>query len=185
MLSLVERIETDDIPINWLNPTRILPIIIPKPINSFAGDQINRNRQVRLKGLIEIDGSDDSIIPIPALVRQLYADVGRPTRLTRAKSLMDHYGCHSVVLLKREDLLPTFSFKLNTAIAQAYCAYQEGIQHLVTETGTGQWELAMAYACSYFDIRLRVYWAKISQQQKQSRYEVLRLLGADVFLDFP
>lgn len=27
MLSLVERIETDDIPINWLNPTRILPIL--------------------------------------------------------------------------------------------------------------------------------------------------------------
>jgi len=47
MLSLVECIATDDIPINWLNPTRILPIIIPKPINSFAGDQIEPPRDCR------------------------------------------------------------------------------------------------------------------------------------------
>ena len=47
-------------------------------------------------------------------------------------------------------------------MAQVYYAKQQGITHLTTETGAGQWGTALAMACAYFGLELTVYMVKSS-----------------------
>ncbi len=52
------------------------------------------------------------------------------------------------IYYKNEGVSPAGSHKLNTAVAQAYYNKQEGVNHLSTETGAGQWGSAFAMACA-------------------------------------
>ena len=61
------------------------------------------------------------------------------------------------------------SHKLNSAIAQAYYAKEQGLKSLTTETGAGQWGTALAEACSYFGMDLTVFMVKGSYEQKPFR----------------
>ena len=71
--------------------------------------------------------SADPWIPIPDEIRELYIQAGRPRPLYRAKRLEKRLGLKKVRLYyKREDLSPTGSHKVNTALAQAYYAAKEG-----------------------------------------------------------
>ena len=72
------------------------------------------------------------------------------------------------------------SHKLNSAIAQAYYAKQQGLKGVTTETGAGQWGPALSMACSYFDLDCHVYMVKVSYEQKPFRREVMRTYGAQV-----
>ena len=72
------------------------------------------------------------------------------------------------------------SHKLNSAIAQAYYAKQQGLKGVTTETGAGQWGTALSMACSYFDLDCQVYMVKVSYEQKPFRREVMRTYGAKV-----
>ncbi len=72
------------------------------------------------------------------------------------------------------------SHKLNTAIAQAYYANQQGLKGLTTETGAGQWGTALSMACSYFGLDCKVFMVKVSYEQKPFRREVMRTYGASV-----
>ena len=54
------------------------------------------------------------------------------------------------------------SHKLNSAIAQAYYAKNQGLKGVTTETGAGQWGTALSMACSYFDLDCKVYMVKCS-----------------------
>lgn len=137
--------------------------------------------RIRLRTVQEQERSTDRLLPIPDEVRRLYHDIGRPTRLTRARALESHFGVQARIYLKREDELPTGSFKLNSAIAQAYFAAQEGARTLVTETGAGQWGHAVAYAARLFGLDSIVFWAGVSARQKPGRAAVLSMLGATVY----
>ena len=55
---------------------------------------------------------------------------------------------------------------LNSAIAQAYYAKQQGLKGVTTETGAGQWGTALSMACAYFDLDCKVYMVKVSYEQK-------------------
>ncbi|MDR2106463.1 MAG: TrpB-like pyridoxal phosphate-dependent enzyme, partial [Coriobacteriales bacterium] len=72
------------------------------------------------------------------------------------------------------------SHKLNSAIAQAYYAKEQGLEGLTTETGAGQWGTAMSMACAYFNLGLKVYMVKISYEQKPYRKTVMQTYGAEV-----
>ena len=72
------------------------------------------------------------------------------------------------------------SHKLNSAIAQAYYAKQQGLKGVTTETGAGQWGTALSMACSYFDLDCKVFMVKVSYEQKPFRREVMRTYGAEV-----
>ena len=72
------------------------------------------------------------------------------------------------------------SHKLNSAIAQAYYAKQQGLKGVTTETGAGQWGTALSMACSYFGLDCQVYMVKVSYEQKPFRREVMRTYGATV-----
>ncbi|MCV4608319.1 tryptophan synthase subunit beta, partial [Escherichia coli] len=69
---------------------------------------------------------------------------------------------------------------LNSAIAQAYYARQQGLSGLTTETGAGQWGTALAEACSIFGLPLSVYMVKGSFEQKPFRKAIMETFGASV-----
>lgn len=172
------RLKEEDIPKKWFNAFLKLGVEIPKPMNSEGKNQIQDMKKIRLQELSKEEESKEQWLKIPEEILNEYLKAGRPTRLTRAVNLEKYIGCSSRIYLKREDTLPTHSFKLNTAIAQAYFAHKENIKELVTETGAGQWGAALAYACRNYDIKCRIFWAKVSKEQKELRAIMAGLYGA-------
>lgn len=81
---------------------------------------------------------------------------------------------------KREDLSPTGSHKVNTALAQAYYAAKEGKACLVTETGAGQWGTALSYAAKLMELECVVYWVRSVYDWKIDRRTLMNLLDAKV-----
>jgi tryptophan synthase beta chain len=135
-----------------------------------------------LKESLALEMSDQSWIPIPEEIRELYIHMGRPRPLYRAKRLERSLGLKKVKLFyKREDLSPTGSHKTNTAIAQAYYAMKEGKTTLSTETGAGQWGTALAYAAKLLNLECIVFWVRSVYDWKTDRKTLMKLLGAKVF----
>jgi tryptophan synthase beta chain len=125
--------------------------------------------------------STDPWIPIPQEIQELYIQAGRPRPLYRARKLEKHLKLEKVRLYyKREDLSPTGSHKVNTALAQAYYAAKQGKATLVTETGAGQWGSALAYAATLMDLDCVVFWVRAVHNWKTDRRTLMRLLGAEV-----
>jgi tryptophan synthase beta chain len=126
--------------------------------------------------------STERWIPIPEEIRELYIQAGRPRPLYRAKKLEKHLGLKKVRLYyKREDLSPTGSHKVNTALAQAYYAAKEGKTSLVTETGAGQWGSALSYAATLMGLDCVVFWVRAVYNWKTDRRTLMKLMGAEVY----
>jgi tryptophan synthase beta chain len=105
----------------------------------------------------------------------------RPSPLCRAYNLEKELNTPARIYYKIEGNNTSGSHKLNTAVAQAYYAKQQGMKRLTTETGAGQWGTALAMACAHFDLELTVYMVKISYEQKPYRKAVIETFGADIF----
>ena len=116
---------------------------------------------------------------IPQEIRDFYR-MYRPSPLVRAYCLEKKLGTPAKIYYKFEGNNTSGSHKLNSAIAQAYYAKQQGLKGVTTETGAGQWGTALSMACSYFDLDCKVYMVKVSYEQKPFRREVMRTYGASV-----
>ncbi len=121
----------------------------------------------------------DKFIEIPEEIRAFYK-MYRPSPVVRAYCLEEKLGTPAEIYYKYEGNNTSGSHKLNSAVAQAYYAKKQGIKHLTTETGAGQWGTALSMACSFFDMDLIVYMVKCSYEQKPHRREVMRTYGANV-----
>jgi tryptophan synthase beta chain len=121
----------------------------------------------------------DAWIEIPEEVRDKYK-IYRPTPLVRAYDLEKALDTPAHIYFKNESVSPVGSHKLNTALAQAYYCKQEGVTHLTTETGAGQWGTALAFAAKTFGLELVVYMVKISYEQKPYRRSLMQTWGAQV-----
>lgn len=121
----------------------------------------------------------DRYIDIPTEIREFYK-MYRPSPLVRAYCLEKKLDTPAKIYYKFEGNNTSGSHKLNSAIAQAYYAKQQGLKGVTTETGAGQWGTALSMACSYFDLDCKVYMVKCSYEQKPFRREVMRTYGADV-----
>ena len=121
----------------------------------------------------------DAWIPIPTEVRDFYK-MYRPAPLVRAYCLEKKLGTPAHIYYKFEGNNTSGSHKLNSAIAQAYYAKEQGLKGVTTETGAGQWGTALSMACSYFGLDCQVYMVKVSYEQKPFRREVMRTYGASV-----
>ena len=119
------------------------------------------------------------IFEIPREIREFYK-MYRPSPLVRAYCLEKKLGTPAKIYYKFEGNNTSGSHKLNSAIAQAYYAKQQGLKGVTTETGAGQWGTALSMACSYFDLDCKVYMVKASYEQKPFRREVMRTYGASV-----
>lgn len=118
-------------------------------------------------------------IPIPEEIQEMYK-IYRPSPLCRAYQLEKALGTPAKIYYKFEGNNTSGSHKLNSAIAQAYYAKEQGLKHLTTETGAGQWGTALSEACSYFGIDLTVYMVKVSFEQKPFRKSIMETFGGHV-----
>ena len=118
-------------------------------------------------------------IDIPEPVQEMYK-IYRPSPLIRAYELERALDTPARICYKFEGNNTSGSHKLNSAIAQAYYAKEQGLTSLTTETGAGQWGTALSEACCYFDIPLTVYMVKVSYEQKPFRKSVMHTFDANV-----
>ncbi len=126
----------------------------------------------------ELD-NDTREIPIPQEIRDFYK-MYRPSPLVRAYCLEEKLGTPAHIYYKFEGNNTSGSHKLNSAVAQAYYAKNQGLRGITTETGAGQWGTALSMACAYLGLDCKVFMVKCSYEQKPFRREVMRTYGASV-----
>lgn len=172
----------DEMPRTWYNvraDMKVKPAPLRNPATGapMAFDDL---RPVFCDELIrqELD-NDGREIPIPDEIRDFYK-MYRPSPLVRAYCLEKQLQTPAKIYYKFEGNNTSGSHKLNSAIAQAYYAKQQGLRGVTTETGAGQWGTALSMACAYLGLDCKVYMVKCSYEQKPFRREVMRTYGASV-----
>ncbi len=105
--------------------------------------------------------------------------VGRPTRLTFAERLTNHYR-RAQIWLKREDLCHTGAHKINNAVGQVLLAQRMNKKRIIAETGAGQHGVAVATACARFGLECIVYMGSEDMERQKLNVERMKLLGAKV-----
>jgi len=123
--------------------------------------------------------STERYIDIPEGILEFYK-IFRPSPLIRAYNLEKALGTPAKIYYKFEGNNTSGSHKLNSAAAQVYYAKEQGLTHLTTETGAGQWGTALSMACSYYGLDLTVFMVKVSFDQKPYRKAVMDTFGAKI-----
>ena len=118
-------------------------------------------------------------VDIPEEIQEFYK-MYRPSPLIRAYNLEKALDTPARIYYKYEGNNTSGSHKLNSAIAQAYYAKEQGLKGLTTETGAGQWGTALAEACSYYHLPLTVYMVKCSYEQKPFRKSIIQTFDAQI-----
>ena len=172
----------DEMPRAWYNvraDMKVKPAPLRNPVTG-APMTFDDLRPVFCDELIrqELD-NDDRESPIPDEIRDFYK-MYRPSPLVRAYCLEKQLQTPAKIYYKFEGNNTSGSHKLNSAIAQAYYAKQQGLRGVTTETGAGQWGTALSMACAYLGLDCKVYMVKCSYEQKPFRREVMRTYGASV-----
>ena len=172
----------DEMPRNWYNVRADMQVKPAPLLNPGTGEPMTFDdlRPVFCDELIrqELD-NDTREIPIPQEIRDFYK-MYRPSPLVRAYCLEEKLQTPAKIYYKFEGNNTSGSHKLNSAIAQAYYAKNQGLRGVTTETGAGQWGTALSMACSYLELDCQVYMVKVSYEQKPFRREVMRVYGASV-----
>lgn len=175
-------LEESEMPAAWYNvradmKNKPAPLLNPGTGAPMGFDDL---RPVFCDELIrqELD-NDDRLIPIPREIQDFYK-MYRPSPLVRAYCLEKALQTPAKIYYKFEGNNTSGSHKLNSAIAQAYYAKQQGLTGVTTETGAGQWGTALSMACAYMGLDCKVYMVKVSYEQKPFRREVMRTYGASV-----
>ncbi|MFZ1291321.1 MAG: tryptophan synthase subunit beta [Melioribacteraceae bacterium] len=104
---------------------------------------------------------------------------GRPTPLTFAERLTNHFG-KGKVYLKREDLCHTGAHKLNNALGQILIAKYLGKKRIIAETGAGQHGVATATVCAKFGLECFVYMGEEDIERQKLNVFRMKMLGATV-----
>ncbi len=175
-------LEEDEMPTAWYNLradmiNKPAPLLHPETHRPMTAEQLS---EVFCEELVrqELDETN-AWFEIPQEIRDFYK-MYRPSPLVRAYCLEKKLGTPAKIYYKFEGNNTSGSHKLNSAIAQAYYAKQQGLVGVTTETGAGQWGTALSMACSYFELDCKVYMVKVSYEQKPHRREVMRTYGASV-----
>ena len=175
-------LKEDELPTKWYNILPDLPEKMPPPRDEEEGQpRLKRLPNVLLSECLKQEFSEERWIPIPEEIIQLYAQAGRPRPLFRARRLEKKLGTPAKLYYKAEFYSPTGSHKVNTALAQAWYAKQEGYERLTTETGAGQWGTALAYAASIVGLKTTIYWVRAVHDWKTQRRLFMKLYGAEVY----
>ena len=175
-------LEESEMPKAWYNVradmiNKPAPLLNPVTFQPMTEDELS---QVFCRELAKQELDDtNAYIPIPEEVRDFYK-MYRPAPLVRAYCLEKELGTPAHIYYKFEGNNTSGSHKLNSAIAQAYYAKQQGLKGVTTETGAGQWGTALSMASAYLGLDCKVYMVKVSYEQKPFRREVMRTYGASV-----
>jgi tryptophan synthase beta chain len=175
------QLDEKDIPTHWYNILADMPTPLSPPIHPATHEPIGPEALAPLfpMSLIAQEVSTDRFIPIPDEVLDVLK-MWRPTPLFRAHRLEKELQTPARIYYKYEGVSPAGSHKPNTAVAQAYYNREAGIKRLTAETGAGQWGSALAMACNFFGLDLKVYMVKVSYHQKPYRRVMMESWGAQV-----
>jgi tryptophan synthase beta chain len=174
-------LDESELPTHWYNIVADLPERPPRPLHPSTHQPMTAAQMANLTamGLLKQDGSVERYLEIPERVRDVYRR-WRPSPLFRARGLERELRTPARIYYKYEGVSPTGSHKANTAVPQVYYNDLEGIKHLTTETGAGQWGTALAFACAQFGIDCTVWWTGSSYDQKPYRKVLMEAFGATV-----
>lgn len=162
------RADMKDKPAPLLNPQTMKPMTFEELQPVFCDELVKQ----------ELDDTT-AYFDIPQEILDFYK-MYRPSPLVRAYCLEKELDTPAKIYYKFEGNNTSGSHKLNSAIAQAYYAKQQGLKGVTTETGAGQWGTALSMACAYLGLDCEVYMVKCSYEQKPFRREVMRTYGASV-----
>jgi tryptophan synthase beta chain len=104
---------------------------------------------------------------------------GRPTPLTLAARLSEHYG-RGTIYLKREDLCHTGAHKINNTVGQILLAKRSGKTRIIAETGAGQHGVATATVAARLGLRCIVYMGEEDTHRQELNVRRMQMLGAEV-----
>lgn len=171
-----------EIPTEWYNiqaemPTKPLPMLDPKSLRPITAEDLYPVF-VEESAMQELNQTD-AWIAIPEEVREKYR-MYRSTPLVRAYELERALDTPAHIYFKDEGGSPCGSHKLNSALAQAYYAREQGITNVTTETGAGQWGSALSLASRIFGLECAVYQVRVSYEQKPSRRTMMQVYGAQL-----
>ena len=103
---------------------------------------------------------------------------GRPTALTRADRLSEHFGFH--IYLKREDMTNIGAHKINHSIYQWLLAKRLGKTELVAETGAGMHGVSVATVWAMLGMKVKIFQWEEDMRRQAPNVLRMRLLGAEV-----
>ncbi len=175
-------LEEDEIPKTWYNvradmKNKPAPLIHPGTKQPLTFEEM---QPIFCDELIKQELDDTTKdIPIPEAIQNFYR-MYRPSPLIHAEFLEKALDTPAKIFYKFEGSNTSGSHKLNSAIAQAYYAKEQGLKGVTTETGAGQWGTALSMASAFFGIDCKVFMVKVSYEQKPFRREVMRTYGASV-----
>lgn len=174
-------LQENEMPTQWYNivadmPNKPAPLLNPVTRKPLKKEEMS---SLFAEALVEQEFSQEPYIDIPEEVQELYR-IFRPTPLVRASGLEKALDTPAKIYFKNESVSPVGSHKLNSAIPQAYYNKQQGIKHMTTETGAGQWGSALSIACKHFGLDLTVFMVNSSYEQKPYRKSVMRTYGATI-----
>jgi tryptophan synthase beta chain len=139
--------------------------------------------EILIPALEELEKAYDAIRNDPEFESEylymLQEYVGRPTPLTYANRLTEHYG-KAKIYLKREDLCHTGAHKINNTIGQVLLARRMGKKRIIAETGAGQHGVATATVCAKYGMECIVYMGAEDTVRQKLNVDRMRLLGAEV-----
>ena len=175
-------LEESEMPKQWYNvradmKKKPAPLLNPATKQPVTAEELEA---VFCKELVKQELDDTTAyIDIPKEILNFYR-MYRPSPLVRAYCLEKKLGTPAKIYYKFEGNNTSGSHKLNSAIAQAYYAKQQGLKGVTTETGAGQWGTALSMACAYLGLDCQVFMVKVSYEQKPFRREVMQTYGANV-----
>ena len=172
----------DEMPHTWYNlradmKTKPAPLLNPGTLQPMTAEELEGVFCTELVKQ-ELD-NDTAYFEIPREIRDFYK-MYRPSPLVRAYCLEEKLRTPAHIYYKFEGNNTSGSHKLNSAVAQAYYAKQQGLRGVTTETGAGQWGTALSMACSYLGLDCKVFMVKCSYEQKPFRREVMKVYGSSV-----
>ena len=143
-----------EIPTEWYNiqaemPNKPLPMLDPRSLRPITAEDLYPVF-VEESARQELNQTD-AWIAIPDEVREKYR-MYRSTPLVRAYELERALDTPAHIYFKDEGGSPCGSHKLNSALAQAYYAREQGVTNVTTETGAGQWGSALSLASRIFGL---------------------------------
>ena len=175
-------LDESELPKAWYNlradmKNKPAPLLNPATLKPMTFEEL---RPVFCDELVRQELDDTTpYFEIPKEILDFYK-MYRPSPLIHAEFLEKALGTPAKIYYKFEGNNTSGSHKLNSAIAQAYYAKQQGLKGVTTETGAGQWGTALSMACSFFGLDCKVFMVKVSYEQKPFRREVMRTYGASV-----
>ena len=127
----------DELPRNWYNvradmTNKPAPLLNPGTLQPMTAEELGH---VFCDELVKQELDDTTAyIPIPQEIRDFYK-MYRPSPLVRAYCLEEKLDTPAHIYYKFEGNNTSGSHKLNSAIAQAYYAKQQGLRGVTTEHG--------------------------------------------------